>query len=78
MENLETMKRLRVTAAGLGDCSGLLEGVWGLAIGSGEEVRWGSIRRLSFHSPARAKTHFTISVKSRMQSQPIQVCKKPD
>lgn len=43
MENLETMKRLRATAAGLGDCSGLLEGdvgeVWGLAMESGEEVR---------------------------------------
>lgn len=54
MENLETMNRLRGTAAGLGD-SGLswadVGEVCSSVVALGEEVWGGSIKRASFHSP---------------------------
>lgn len=71
MENLETMKRLSATAAGLGD-SGLLLADVGEICGSvtvlGEEVGGGSINRSSFHSPACTKGHFIMSIKWPAQS----------
>lgn len=55
MENLETMKRLSATAAGLGD-SGVsvadVGEVCGSVTVSGEEVAGGPIKRSSFHLPA--------------------------
>lgn len=70
MENLETMKRLSATAAGLGD-SGLSLADAGKVCGSvkvsGEEVGGGSIKRSSFHSPACTKQHFIMSVNWQAQ-----------
>lgn len=71
MENLETMKRLSATAAGLGE-SGLpladVGEVCGSVTVSGEEVGGGSIKRSSFHSPACTKYHFIM----RLPAQSIQ------